>query len=42
MGRFYKTSGGQFRDFMYQPDMETAKMVVDAEIKNEANKTTIQ
>ena len=38
MGRFYKTSGGQFRDFMYQPDMETAKMAVDAEIKNEAIK----
>lgn len=38
MGRFYKTSGGKFKDFMYQPDMETAKLAVDAEIQNEAIK----
>ena len=38
MGRFYKTTGGQYKDFMYQPDMESNMMVAQAEMKNEAIK----
>ena len=42
MGRFYKTTGGQFKDFMYQPDFESAKLAAQGEIKKAASEEALK